>query len=461
MAFPNPLDNKIDIAIPFPEGENEPAPEPKIYPLYGSCEFFNEDDNNAAYSREFSIFHRGKNILLVEERLIYQGLLQYINYYYYNKISGSLRTKYYGRSKVVTTGFYLNGENEAYFTIKSNGFTSVEKQVHTNKGETRTISFYYAHMKYRELKLRPDRGYRREIFFSPSGHPARRTVLKKDSRSVQESYYRGRQTTGVFSFFRANGEQYCTAGFKDGKPHGIVAYYNLEGRLSHQFMFREGSLEKAVEFSWYPGGRLEQVYTCRKPFSYSQEMVGKLLSLYYGLGDGDPRFDLPRLAAKKECRMYSNSSQDLLCKGTYLINGVKDGIWWYAPDKNHRRERKEGYIEGVNIPEQYYSNPELLKPEDLLREKNINRRRIYFKLMGYARFLSLMNSRKVDSFGDYELRKIIISVEDEPLMLLKVKCASTGLFYTLRVPPDVRTCQEALAWTFHVNTEEYELDEES
>jgi hypothetical protein len=44
---------------------------------------------------------------------------------------------------------------------------------------------------------------------------------------------------------------------------------------------------------------------------------------------------------------------------------------------------------------------------------------------------------------------------EEPIFLVKVKDPSLQVYYMLRVPPNVRTCKEAIAWTFGLSSEEY------
>ncbi len=75
--------------------------------------------------------------------------------------------------------------------------------------------------------------------------------------------------------------------------------------------------------------------------------------------------------------------------------------------------------------------------------------------MGYGRFLSQVTHQILDKAGDYELVKIDWHKREEPIYLVKVKCPSTGAFYTLRVPPTVKTVKEGVAWTFHLDQEEY------
>lgn len=44
---------------------------------------------------------------------------------------------------------------------------------------------------------------------------------------------------------------------------------------------------------------------------------------------------------------------------------------------------------------------------------------------------------------------------------IRVKDTSTGNFYFLSVPNEVRNCKEALAWTFRIPTSEYNLIKET
>ena len=44
---------------------------------------------------------------------------------------------------------------------------------------------------------------------------------------------------------------------------------------------------------------------------------------------------------------------------------------------------------------------------------------------------------------------------------IRVKDTSTGDFYFLSVPNDVRNCREALAWTFRIPLSEYKLIKET
>ncbi len=54
-----------------------------------------------------------------------------------------------------------------------------------------------------------------------------------------------------------------------------------------------------------------------------------------------------------------------------------------------------------------------------------------------------------------------VRVAGEPLVLLKVRCPSTSNLYTPRVPPAMRRARPAVAWTFGMAEEEFQLAQES
>jgi hypothetical protein len=57
--------------------------------------------------------------------------------------------------------------------------------------------------------------------------------------------------------------------------------------------------------------------------------------------------------------------------------------------------------------------------------------------------------------GNCELVRIDWHQREKSIFLVKVKCPSTGAFYTLRVPPATKTVKAGVAWTFGVKAIEY------
>ena len=104
---------------------------------------------------------------------------------------------------------------------------------------------------------------------------------------------------------------------------------------------------------------------------------------------------------------------------------------------------------GVLVSERVAFYPETLTAEEVLTEPNLEVRRIMVERVGYDRLFDETKAEVLDSDrdpgGERILRHITLP-RDEPLTCLSVRCPSTGRPYTLRVPPEVRTCRQAAAW---------------
>jgi hypothetical protein len=87
--------------------------------------------------------------------------------------------------------------------------------------------------------------------------------------------------------------------------------------------------------------------------------------------------------------------------------------------------------------------------QDILNIDNVELRRILIERLGYETFLQqvggMIRDRDQDSGGERQLIYVPFE-DDEPLMVLKVTCPSTGHLHLLRVPPDLRSCRQAAAW---------------
>lgn len=87
--------------------------------------------------------------------------------------------------------------------------------------------------------------------------------------------------------------------------------------------------------------------------------------------------------------------------------------------------------------------------QDILNTENVELRRVLIEQIGYETFLQqvggIIRDRDRDVGGDRQLVCIPFD-DDEPLMMLKVICPSTGHLHVLRVPPDMSSCHQAAAW---------------
>lgn len=98
---------------------------------------------------------------------------------------------------------------------------------------------------------------------------------------------------------------------------------------------------------------------------------------------------------------------------------------------------------------------EQLTARDILRCSNVEIRRVLLADFGFKKFVEELGGTVIHSDGDSELILLRIRKNEEPLMVVKVQDSTTNEIYILRVPPHVRTCKEAVAWTFSMEESEY------
>ncbi len=165
-----------------------------------------------------------------------------------------------------------------------------------------------------------------------------------------------------------------------------------------------------------------------------------------------------------------------------LLDGCARG-WW--PNGNLRYERnyrrgalhgdarswdesgklceEKSYLRGVSISDELKRLVKTngLTARSIMRVRHVAVRAALIEAMGYARFLHQRKHQVLDSHGDSSLVRVDWHPKQEPLYLVKVRCPSTGTYYSLRVPPGVQNVREAVAWTFGLGETEFCPEEES
>jgi hypothetical protein len=130
----------------------------------------------------------------------------------------------------------------------------------------------------------------------------------------------------------------------------------------------------------------------------------------------------------------------------YFLNDQHRLHMDYSPAVIWEDGTKEYYLNGVRMPENIVlAKPEEIDPELLFREQNAAVRREIIRKAGYSRILQKLNAKKLDSYQEYDLYRIE-NIDVEPINILKVKCPSTGVYYSLRVPPDILKARDAINW---------------
>ena len=121
-------------------------------------------------------------------------------------------------------------------------------------------------------------------------------------------------------------------------------------------------------------------------------------------------------------------------------------------------------VHGVRVPAQVVEAPETMTAKQILDEPNAEVRRIMVQQFGAERFITDLGAKRIQADDYGELYRVELE-EDEPLVMVRVINStpepewSEGLIeqdgawykrYMIRVPPDVTTAREAVAWTFGI-----------
>ncbi len=114
---------------------------------------------------------------------------------------------------------------------------------------------------------------------------------------------------------------------------------------------------------------------------------------------------------------------------------------------------------GLKVPRRVIEAPEGLTLWEIMGEEDVEIRRAMIEKVGAAQFLRKARAMLVHSDTDgagqpRELLRVDLP-NDEPLVMVHVTDPSTGREYYLRVPPAMTRCDQAVAWTFGVDLDEY------
>lgn len=143
---------------------------------------------------------------------------------------------------------------------------------------------------------------------------------------------------------------------------------------------------------------------------------------------------------------------------------------------------------GVRVEQYVIESPEAITATDIINEENAEIARIKLERMGIDRFVDESSARILDednhslSHPEWRVvsgspdprmvqvdrvehrRLLAIDMPNDPdrtVTVVEVTCPSTEHRYLLRVPPHVKTCAEAVAWTADTKPEEYDMALES
>jgi hypothetical protein len=143
---------------------------------------------------------------------------------------------------------------------------------------------------------------------------------------------------------------------------------------------------------------------------------------------------------------------------------------WFERDRLHRADgpavswstgEAHYFWQGVEVPRSLIEQPETLTLHRIHGEENLELRRCMIEIFGQQRFLHEGGARLVaeDAFGKlWEPDESMRSTH----LLLEVTNGTTEpdgtrRVYFLRVPPEMRSVREAVAWTYGLSAERYDV----
>lgn len=146
-------------------------------------------------------------------------------------------------------------------------------------------------------------------------------------------------------------------------------------------------------------------------------------------------FETTVILAEQPIRIEVNDRLEFHCHDAAAL-AYRDGWGIYA-------------IHNIRVPARIFLTPESISVNEILEERNVEIRRIMIERLGLDRFLTRAEAKIIDVDQDGKRRLYRIALRrDEPIVAVRVQCPSTGQIYFLRVPPNIQTCRQAVAWTF-------------
>jgi len=298
---------------------------------------------------------------------------------------------------------------------------------------------------------------------------------------------------GLGRSWSEDGQLVCEEPYENGELHGIRREWHASGAMKSEYVYENGRPVSGKGWHYNAKREFEEFFSNGKLHEWrrSWHSNGQLESDYFYQNgkplEGKQWFDNGQIQCEESFsggredgthRVWYKNGQ-LKLEAQYL-QGVPEGarrVWFEdgkpESDEHYKLGRRHGLCQvwdknGVLRTRQYCIRDVVipraiellildgrLSAQVIIRIKNAEVRRICLEEFGYARFLSQVEHEIVDRDGEQELVKLKWHPREEELALVKVKCPSTGAFYTLRVPPGMKTVKSAVAWTFDVKPNEY------
>ncbi len=117
---------------------------------------------------------------------------------------------------------------------------------------------------------------------------------------------------------------------------------------------------------------------------------------------------------------------------------------------------------GVQVPEKLIMSPQTVIYDDIISEENAEVRRCYQEVLGSEQFANILGIESIDIKTDKAGNELVLfrtrerdKFAGDHIYFAKVICPSTARAYFLCVPPQIKSVEEAVAWTFGKSAGEY------
>jgi hypothetical protein len=145
---------------------------------------------------------------------------------------------------------------------------------------------------------------------------------------------------------------------------------------------------------------------------------------------------------------------------------------WIENNRFHREDgpavdwadERQYFVHGVRVPNWMFERPEKITATAIQAEPNVEIRRWMLERFGFGRFLRRSGTSLIAQDGHGRLWRTALSPQgqSQPRTILEVQNGTrepdgTYRQYFLSVPPDMDSPRAAVAWTYGVTTEQYEL----
>lgn len=306
---------------------------------------------------------------------------------------------------------------------------------------------FYTHVANGEIVIKEKNSH------SSPGKKEKYTVYNGELvESIEQNYHRKIHT--VFGEFRKT--------FLRGKLKR-EEYYERDWRIKWKGLFLREVCKDHILERYASGGSL------------SREIVywknGKLM---YSLGKGNKNIQIFNKDGSLMAKIYLNKGLSIYSGRYNLHLNLKEikrleftfsGEWYYQlynaqgnirswlkgkgirPEEGVKNGRKLYFLRGIQVPKKviagsYDANYILSYPNATIRSEML-------KSYGIERVVKELQGETIEKNEEYELLKFPVPKGAEPdniMKVLKMKCPSTKVYYTLRVSPECQNIHEAINW---------------